>query len=68
MGQTVVLVTHDLRSAYRGNRVLYFRDGGIVGECRIDEENEKSENLENPKNSEKTRQAMLKAFLEEMEW
>jgi len=30
-GQSIVMVTHDMRSALRGNRVLYFRDGGIVG-------------------------------------
>jgi putative ABC transport system ATP-binding protein len=29
------MVTHDLRCAYRGNRVLYIRDGGIVGECDL---------------------------------
>ncbi|MCL2499036.1 MAG: ABC transporter ATP-binding protein [Defluviitaleaceae bacterium] len=34
-GQSIVMVTHDLRCAYRGNRVLYIRDGGIVGECDL---------------------------------
>ena len=32
-GQTVVMVTHDLHSALRGDRVLYLRDGAIRGEC-----------------------------------
>ncbi|MDR2454396.1 MAG: ABC transporter ATP-binding protein [Bifidobacteriaceae bacterium] len=34
-GQTVVLVTHDLRSARRGNRVLYLADGQIAGELDL---------------------------------
>jgi len=32
-GQSVICVTHDLRTANRGNRVLYIRDGIIQGEC-----------------------------------
>jgi len=34
-GQSVVMVTHDIRSAMRGNRVLYLRDGVIHGECDL---------------------------------
>ena len=34
-GQSVVMVTHDLRSARRGNRILYLRDGVIHGECPL---------------------------------
>lgn len=34
-GQTVVMVTHDLRSALRGSRILYLRDGAIRGECLL---------------------------------
>ena len=34
-GQSVVMVTHDLRSARRGNRILYLRDGVIHGECLL---------------------------------
>ena len=29
------MVTHDLRSARRGNRILYLRDGVIHGECDL---------------------------------
>ena len=29
------MVTHDLKTAIRGNRVLYLRDGGIVGDYRM---------------------------------
>lgn len=32
-GQSVVMVTHDIKSARRGNRIIYLQDGGIMGEC-----------------------------------
>jgi ATP-binding cassette subfamily B protein len=57
-GQTVVMVTHDLRSAYRGNRVLYIRDGGIVGECDLGAYDK----------GNASRHAALKSFLAEMGW
>lgn len=34
-GQSIVMVTHDIRSARRGNRILYMKDGEIVGECEL---------------------------------
>ncbi|MEY8390135.1 ATP-binding cassette domain-containing protein [Lachnospiraceae bacterium 45-W7] len=34
-GQSVVMVTHDIRSACRGNRILYLKDGVILGECDL---------------------------------
>lgn len=34
-GQTLVMVTHDQRSALRGSRVLYLRDGAIRGELDL---------------------------------
>ena len=34
-GQSVVMVTHDLRSARRGNRVIYLSDGVVMGECHL---------------------------------
>ena len=57
-GQSIVMVTHDLRSANRGNRILYFRDGGIVGEC----------NLGQYVNDDTERNNKLKEFLSEMGW
>ncbi|MCM1216698.1 MAG: ABC transporter ATP-binding protein [Lachnospiraceae bacterium] len=34
-GQSIVMVTHDKRSALRGNRIIYIRDGKIFGECDL---------------------------------
>lgn len=34
-GQSVVMVTHDMRSARRGNRILYLKDGTVQGECGL---------------------------------
>ncbi|MBD5114895.1 MAG: ABC transporter ATP-binding protein [Ruminococcaceae bacterium] len=34
-GQSVVMVTHDMRSARRGNRILYLKDGSVLGECDL---------------------------------
>lgn len=35
-GQTIIMVTHDIRSALRGNRILYLRDGCIEGELSLE--------------------------------
>ena len=58
MAQSIVMVTHDIRTARRGNRILYFRDGGIVGECALGEY--ESGNTE--------RHTKLKNFLADMGW
>lgn len=34
-GQSIVMVTHDISSARRGNRILYVKDGEIAGECSL---------------------------------
>ena len=34
-GQSVVMVTHDINSARRGNRIIYIKDGEIAGECNL---------------------------------
>lgn len=57
-GQSVVMVTHDIRSARRGNRILYLKDGIILGEC----------NLGKYVHGDKMRHEKLSAFLSEMGW
>ncbi|MCL1791348.1 MAG: ABC transporter ATP-binding protein [Peptococcaceae bacterium] len=57
-GQSIIMVTHDLESAKRGNRILYIRDGVICGECDL-----------GPYSSEDYgRQDKLRSFLNEMGW
>ncbi len=34
-GQNIVMVTHDKKSALRGSRILYIKDGEIFGECNL---------------------------------
>jgi putative ABC transport system ATP-binding protein len=36
-GQSIVMVTHDLKAALRGNRILYLKDGRIDGDLQLDE-------------------------------
>ena len=35
-GQSIIMVTHDKKSALRGNRIIYLKDGKIFGELRLD--------------------------------
>jgi len=57
-GQSVVMVTHDMRSARRGNRILYLKDGALLGEC----------NLGRYVSGDRARHEKLAAFLGEMGW
>ena len=57
-GQSVVMVTHDMRSARRGNRILYLKDGVILGEC----------DLGKYVHGDDERHKKLSAFLTEMGW
>ena len=34
-GQSIVMVTHDLKAATRGNRIIYLKDGRIDGELNL---------------------------------
>lgn len=57
-GQNVVMVTHDLTSARRGNRILYIKDGVIGGEC----------SLGKYVSGDRQRHEQLLSFLSEMGW
>lgn len=57
-GQSIIMVTHDLYSAMRGNRILYIKDGVISGEC----------NLGKYVDDDKKRHEKLQKFLSEMGW
>ncbi len=57
-GQSVVMVTHDMRSARRGNRILYLKDGVILGEC----------DLGKYSHGDNQRHEKLSAFLNDMGW
>ena len=56
--QSIVMATHDLRSACRGNRILYLRDGVIRGECLLGKY----------ACGDSERQSKLSSFLAEMGW
>ena len=34
-GQSILMVTHDVKSAIFGNRILYLEDGRIMGELKL---------------------------------
>lgn len=57
-GQSILMVTHDMKSARRGNRIIYFKDGTICGEC----------DLGPYKTGDKERHDKLRSFLTEMGW
>lgn len=57
-GQSIIMVTHDKKSALRGNRVVYIRDGIIYGECDL--------GTYSMDDLERTRK--LEKFLAEMGW
>ena len=57
-GQSIVMVTHDINSARRGNRILYVKDGEIAGECLLGKY----------VTGDKERHAKLNDFLAKMGW
>ena len=58
-GQSIVVVTHDIKTALRGTRVIYLRDGKVVGEHRM---------VKYGGDDLKERREKLTAFLDEMGW
>jgi len=59
LGQSVVMVTHDIKTALRGGRIIYLRDGAVSGELKLEPyaAGEKSSRMEK-----------LQKFLERMGW
>ncbi len=57
--QSIVMVTHDIKTACRGNRIIYLRDGGICGELKLPFY--KDEDFE-------SRREKVQNFLDEMGW
>ena len=57
-GQSIVMVTHDMKSARRANRILYLSDGVITGELLLGKY----------VTGDKERHDKLRSFLAEMGW
>ncbi|BCJ94235.1 ABC transporter ATP-binding protein [Anaerocolumna cellulosilytica] len=58
-GQSIIMVTHDIKTALRGNRILYVKDGTVCGELNM-----KPYKLLESSN----RMQKLQQFLGEMGW
>lgn len=57
--QSILMVTHDVKAAIRGNRILYLEDGKIIGEKKL----AKYEN-----SLEKQREEEVTKWLSSLEW
>lgn len=58
-GQSILMVTHDIRAAIRANRLLYLEDGKIIGEMELSPYQE---------NDAKNRETQVNAWLTSLEW
>lgn len=58
-GQSILMVTHDMRAALRATRLLYIEDGKIIGELILPPYNAEEE---------KSRESQVNAWLSSMEW
>lgn len=58
-GQSILMVTHDIRAALRATRLLYLEDGKIIGELSLP--------TYNP-DEEKSRETQVNAWLSSMQW
>ncbi len=58
-GQSVLMVTHDIRAALRATRILYLEDGKITGELEL---------APYVKEEEKSRETQVNAWLSSLEW
>ncbi len=60
-GQSILMVTHDIRSAIRGNRILYLEDGAIISELEFG-------SYEGDKEKTKEREESLSSWLKDLQW
>lgn len=58
-GQTIVLVTHDLKTSLRADRILYLKDGNIFGELQLEKFS---------KDKELERERVVSDWLQGMGW
>lgn len=58
-GQSILMVTHDMRAALRATRLLYLEDGKIIGELTLPPYNS---------DEEKSRETQVNAWLSSMKW
>lgn len=58
-GQSVLMVTHDIKAAVRATRLLYLEDGRIIGELELPAYE---------KEKEKSRETQVNAWLTSLEW
>lgn len=58
-GQSILMVTHDLKAALRATRILYLEDGKITGELTLPQYDPREE---------KSRETQVNAWLSSLEW
>lgn len=58
-GQSILMVTHDIKAAIRGNRILYLEDGNIIEELKLPAFTQ---------DKVKAREKQLSEWLTAMEW
>ncbi|SHM64247.1 ABC transporter ATP-binding protein [Ruminococcus flavefaciens] len=58
-GQSILMVTHDIRAAVRASRLLYLSDGNIIGELTLSPYEH---------SAEKSRETQVNAWLSSLEW
>lgn len=58
-GQSILMVTHDMKAVLRATRILYLEDGKIIGDLALPPYNP---------DEEKSRETQINAWLGSMEW
>lgn len=62
-GQSILMVTHDIRAAMRANRILYLEDGSVTGELSLPEYQKEFD-----KQEKKSRETQISAWLTSLKW